>query len=1072
MLKSSLRYLFSNPVLANILMMLIVCCGLAGYLTMVREIFPRFTLDVITVTVSYPGADPEEIEEGIAIKLEEAIEGTEGIKDISTVSQEGLCTAVIECKENADVTWVKDKVKNLVDSITTFPVDAENPIVSEVEFRDAVCSIIVSGELPEHQLKELARKLEYELLQLKGISQTGISGIRDYEVSIEIKESNLRKYNISFEQISQAVKGNGLNLSSGTIRTKNEDIRLKAMGRRYQAKDYRNIPVISRADGTCIRLGQIAEVKDSFDENVKVFSLFNGMPAASINVYKTEDEDSIDMVAMIDQFIADKQMELPKEVHLTKFLDRSRMVKERLHMLISNGIIGLILVFISLWMFLDLRLSFWVAMGIPISLSGALAIMGLSGASLNMISMFGMIMVLGLIVDDAIVVGESIYYRRSMGDSMMDAAVNGTAEVAFPVIAAVLTTIIAFIPLFFIPGIMGKFIKVMPVPVVAALSISLIEGLFVLPVHLRKLPAPGTPPRFAFSKRINKVRDKISGALSYFVEKLYGRWVDRILVHRYIALAVAVAMVLVIAGVFKGGLMKFSLVPDSDDDFIRAKVELPPGTPAAETFAVAQMVTAGWQKVEKDPAIVKRLHGKPLAVAVYGLIGASVDWSEGILESNKLEISIELLPSEERNIPYKELVTAWEKATGDIPGAVATGFGPFQHGPGGMPIAFDLMGEDSEALLLASDELVEAIEKKEGTYDVTSDYRRGKREFSITLKPEASRLGFTLGDIASHVQGGFFGKEALRIQSGKDDVKVKIKYPEAEERDSVNFFKKLRIKNANGMMVPLLSVAEIKLGPGPSVINRKNRMRKIEVSSDLDTRKGNANEIIQELEQNFIPELKRKYGISCEIGGQQEESRDSLGSLFMLFPIAMFGIYFIIASIFRSCIQPMIIMTTIPFGMIGALIGHFIFMVNLCIFSMFGMVALAGIVVNDAIVLIECVNNNLEDGEPFFVALREGGKRRFRAIMLTTLTTFAGLMPIILERSMQATYLKPMAISIAFGVVFATVITLILIPCFMAILNDLRRSWHYFIHRTWPAPEEVEGRSKISLEKKKDAQSH
>lgn len=1070
MLKSSLRYLFGNPVLANILMLLIVCCGLAGYLTMVREIFPRFTLDVITVTVNYPGADPEEMEEGIAIKLEEALEGTEGIKDISTVSQEGLCTAVIECKENADVSWVKDKVKNLVDSITTFPADAENPIVSEVEFRDAVCSIVIWGDLPEHQLKEMARKLEYELLQLDGISQTGISGIRDYEVAIEIKEANLRKYNISFEQVSQAVKSNGVNLSSGTIRTKNEDIRLKALGRRYQAKDYLNIPIITRPDGTCIRLGQIANIVDSFDENVKIFSLFNGKPAVSINVYKTEDEDSIDMVSKIDKFIVDKTSELPKSVHLTKFLDRSRMVRERLNMLISNGIIGLCLVFISLWMFLDLRLSFWVAMGIPISLAGAMAIMGLAGASFNMISMFGMIMVLGLIVDDAIVVGESIYHRRSIGDGMMDAAVNGTAEVAFPVIAAVLTTIIAFIPLFYIPGIMGKFIKVMPVPVVAALSISLIEGLFVLPVHLRKLPAPGTPPRFAISRHINILREKLTGWLAYFIENIYGIWVDRILRNRYIALAVAVTVILIIGGIFKGGLMKFSLVPDSDDDFIRAKVELPPGTPAAETFAVAQMVTAGWKKVEQDPKIIKQLNGKPLAVAVYGLIGASVDWREGILESNKLEIAIELLPSEERNIPYKELVTAWQKATGDIPGAVSTGFGPFQHGPGGMPVAFDLMGEDSDALLLASDELVDAIDKKKGTYDVSSDYRRGKREFSITLKPEASRLGFTLNDIAQHVQGGFFGKEALRIQSGKDDVKVKIKYPEADGRDSVHFFKKLRIKNASGMMVPLLSVADLKLVPGQSVIKRKNRMRKIEISSDLDTRKGNANEIIQELEQNFIPGMKKKYGVNCEVGGQQAESRDSLGSLFLLFPIAMFGIYFIIASIFRSYIQPMIIMTTIPFGMIGALIGHYIFMVNLCIFSMFGMVALAGIVVNDAIVLIECVNNNLENGEPFFVALREGGKRRFRAIMLTTLTTFAGLMPIILERSMQATYLKPMAISIAFGVLFATIITLILIPCFMAILNDIKRVLHHFFHGNWPDPEEVEGRSKISLERKKTQQ--
>lgn len=1071
MLKSVLRYLFNNPVLANILMMLIVCCGLAGYFSMVREIFPRFTLDAIMVTVEYPGADPEEIEEGIAIKLEEALEGTDGVKDISTVSQEGRCVATIELREGEDVTRIKDKVKNLVDSITTFPVDAENPTVAEIEFRDAVCSIVIWGDFPEHQLKELARDLEYDLLQVDGISQTSLSGIRNYEVSIEIKESSLRKYNISFEQVAQAIKSNGLNLPSGTIKTKNEDIRLKAIGRRYKAKDYRDIPIITRNDGTCINLGQIAEVKDSFDETVKVFSLFNGKPSVAINVFKTEDEDSINMVKLIDQFMVEKQKDLPKEIKLTKFLDRSRMVKDRLDILFSNGIIGLTLVFFSLWLFLDLRLSFWVAMGIPISLSGAMAIMGLAGASLNMISMFGMIMVLGLIVDDAIVVGEAIYHRRSVGDGMMDAAVNGTSEVAFPVIAAVLTTIIAFIPLFFIPGIMGKFIKVMPVPVVAALGISLIEGLFILPVHLRKLPAPGDEPKLTITKFVHKLRNKLTGGLTYFINNIYGKAMDKILPNRYIALAVAISLIMVIAGIVVGGLLKFSLVPDSDDDFIRAKVELPPGTPANQTFHVAKMISDAWKKVEKDPRFTKKLNGKPLSLAVYGLIGASIDWREGVIEANKLEIDIELLPSEERHILCKELAVAWKDKVGDIPGAVSTSFGQFQHGPGGMPIAFDLTGENQETLLKASDELVEEISSKKGTFDVSSDYRRGKREFKITLKPDASRQGFTLNDIAMHVQGGFFGREALRIQSGKDDVKVKVKYPESEGRNSVNFFKKLRIKNARGKMVPFLSIANIKLGPGQSVIRRKDRCRKIEVSADIDKSQGNANEIIRELEKSFIPGLKKKYGINCEVGGQQEESRDSLGSLFILFPIALFGIYFIIASIFKSYIQPLIIMTTIPFGMIGAILGHLVFNMNLCIFTMFGMVALAGIVVNDAIVFIECVNNNLETGEPMFIALREGGKRRFRAIMLTTLTTFAGLMPIILERSMQATYLKPMAISIAFGVLFATLITLVLIPCFMAILNDIRRFFYYLGKGEWPTREEVEGRSKISIDKKKAALS-
>jgi len=713
-----------------------------------------------------------------------------------------------------------------------------------------------------------------------------------------------------------------------------------------------------------------------------------------------------------------------------------------------------------LWMFLDMRLSFWVSMGIPISLAGALAVMAVCGASINMISMFGMIMVLGLIVDDAIVVGEAIYHRRQVGDGMMDAAVNGAAEVAFPVLAAVLTTIVAFLPLFFIPGIMGKFIRVMPVPVVASLAVSLAECLFILPIHLRHLPAPGTPPKLKISLKIERIRAKINAALTWFIEDVYAKTMAKLLPNRYLVLAAAIAVMLTLAGVIKGGLIKFSLLPETDDDVIQAKIELPAGTPAYKTLAVAKQVTNAWKKVEDNPKFKKKLHGQKLSTSIFSLVGASLDWRQGISVPNKLEITIDLLPSEKRGIHAKDLVTAWKDAAGDIPGAVSTAFSTIQKGPGGMPIAFDLMGEDKDALVKAADELALEIRKKKGTYDVATNHRAGKREFAIRLKPAAAKYGVSLADVASHVQSGFFGAESLRIQVGRDDVKVKVKYPRSEGRDSVGFFKRIRVRNKDGKMIPLQSVAEISLVPGPSVIRRENRLRKVRVESDVDKKQGNANEIIKELEAGFIPALERKYGVQCKISGRQEETIKSLGALWLYFPIAMFGIYFIIASIFRSYVQPMIIMTTIPFGMVGAVLGHLIFMSNLCIFSMFGMVALAGIVVNDAIVFIECANNNLADGEKFFSALVNAGQRRFKAIMLTTLTTFAGLMPLILERSAQAAFLKPMAISIAFGVLFATVITLVLIPCCMVALNDLKRAALHIATGKLPEREEVEARAK------------
>ena len=1058
MYKNFLRNLFGNPVLANILMILILMCGIGGYYSMIRESFPRFELEAVNVSVSYPGADPKEIEEGISIKIEEAVEGIEGIKNIKTVSKEGLCIATIECKEHTDIRKIKDKIKNAVDSITTFPAKAENPSISQVEFRDAVCSIVLWGDLPDYELKSLAEDYKDQILNLQGISQASISGIRDYEISIDISEAILRKYNISFATVSNAVKKNGMNLSAGTLKTKYEDIRLKAEGRRYSAKDYLNIPIITRSDGTIIRLKNIATVKDSFDENVKIYSLFNGHSAVSINIYKTGEEDSIKIVKQLTKFIKEKTNELPQGVHISKFLDRSKMVKGRLAILFTNGLMGLCLVFISLWLFLDFRLSFWVAMGIPVSLAGAVAVMALAGASINMISMFGMIMVLGLIVDDAIVIGESIYHKRQLGDSPMNAAVNGTSEVFFPVIAAVLTTILAFIPLFFIPGTMGKFIKIMPVPVVAALGISLIEGLFILPIHLRKLPPIDAPPKFKTSKKIGAFRKKITNGLSSFIDHIYVPFVHKVLIYRYITLASACAFMLILAGVFAGGFVKYSLLPRTDDDIIRAIIELPPGTPAEKTFETVKQLTTAWKRVENNPEFKKILGKKKLSGKVYGLIGSSVDWRTGVQGANRLEVNIELLPSEERNIYYKDIIIQWQKETGAIPGAVYTSFGKSKHGPGGMPIAVNLMGNNLENMLKAADELAAEINKKAGTFDVSTDFRHGERQFRIYLKPDASRYGLTLEDIAMHVHSGFFGKETLRFQRGKDDVKVMIRYPRESGRDSISFFRKLRIKVPSGGQVPFLSVAGVELEPGQSIIRRKDRMRRIQVSADVSS-KGNANDIIKDLEKNFFPKLEQKYRITTEVSGQLSESRDSLGTLIFLFPLAAFGIYFIIASIFRSYVQPLIIMTTIPFGMVGAIIGHFIFNIEFCIFSMFGMVALTGIVVNDAIVFIECFNMNLEQGMPLFKALVEAGRRRFRAIMLTTLTTFSGLMPLVMEKSLQAAYLKPMAASIAFGVLFATVVTLVLIPCFIAIFNDIKRFVYYSIKGKMPTREAMEARA-------------
>jgi multidrug efflux pump subunit AcrB len=1060
MIKSALRVLFQNPVLANLMMLLIVCSGIIGATMMIREIFPRFSRDSISVTVAYPGADPEEVEEGICLKLEEALEGIEGIKEITTLASEGSGTATLECEEGADLYEVKDEVKTLVDAITTFPKDAESPIVKEVKFRGNVLALVVSGDIPERQLKELGREIEQELLQIDGLSQISIGGIRDYEISIDISEEKLRKYGLTFSDISNAIVQNSINQPAGTIRTDSEELRIRALGRRYKAKDYRNIPIIKNSDGTLITLGQLAKIRDSFDEDTKVEAFFDGKPAVSINIFKTEEEDSIKISDACKAYVKKKQAELPEGVKLSIFRNNARMIISRLDLLLNNGQIGLLLVFFSLWLFLDLRLSFWVTMGIPISLAGGLVLMAAVGCTINMLSMFGLIMVLGLIVDDAIVIGESIYAKRQAGESCIDAAINGTSEVALPVVAAVLTTIVAFLPLFFIGGVMGKFIRQIPIPVIAALSFSLIEGLFILPVHLRHLPMASVLPKRKIFRIPYHMREYTAGGLNKLLENYYGPFLDKALHWRYAALCIGLFVMMVMFGLYQSGLIKFVFFPPADEDYIRAKVEFPEGTPVSETRAAAKTLRDSWRKTEAQ--FKNRIpKDKDLTQSLFAIVGGSTRFGSSKGSNNELEVAIELLPSEERNIHYRKLVDVWQKNTGNIPGVIACNFESFHHGPGGDPIEIKLMGDDQDQLLDAADKLLAKLNSIKGIFDGQVDYRPGKREFIVDIKPEAYHHGFSLSDIASHVHHGFYGQEALRIQRDRDDIKVKVRYPENNGRDSIEYFQKLRIKTPKGQMVPFMSVANIKLANGPSTIRRENRHRYVTVSSDVNDKEANAKEIITEIETNYMPKLLAEYpGMSYSTEGQAEERRDSMGSLLISFPLALFGIYFIIASMFRSYVQPIVIMTTIPFGLIGGIIGHMFFGLPITMMSLFGLIALAGIVVNDAIVLIEGVNVRLAEGFPLFEALREGGKRRFRAILLTTLTTFAGLMPLILEKSMQAQFLIPMAISIAFGVLFATVLTLVLIPCLIAILNDFRCLSHYLWFGNWPSREAVEPRAK------------
>lgn len=1048
-----------HRVLANVVLAILIIVGIASYRQMVREFFPETSVDVVMVSVFLPGGDPEEIEEGISRKIEEAIDGTEGVKKYITVSSENFSRSIIEIKPSYDLDKVKDRIKSDIDAISNFPEDAEKPIITELTIEQEVLRVALWGDLEERTLKELSEQLKDEILELPEVSRVDIEGIRDYEIGIEVSEARLREYGLTFGQVADAVRRSSLNLAGGTIRTEGEQIRIRTLGRKYLGEEFARIVVAALPGGDIVTLDEIAAVRDDFVED-PVIARFNGKPSTTLLIKKVSEEDAISIAQAVKRWVVQRESSLPEAVNITPWYDTSLLVQERIDLLAKNGVMGLALVFVLLWIFLDLRLSFWVAMGIPLCFCGAFGIMYMLGATLNMISLFSLILVLGIIVDDAIVVGEAIYVHRKNGDPPLAAAINGVSEVGIPVIGAVTTTIIAFLPLLFVPGILGKFISILPVVVISTLSISLVESLFLLPAHLNHLP---DITEEAHSGRgpirwIRGVRWSVNGAFEWFVERVYSPFIERAIHWRYITMACSVLIVSACLGLIAGGFLKFEIFPNVDGNLIAAKIEFPDGTPIAVTLAAVAETQAALERVAEK---VTTGTGEPLVQNILAVAGQSPPESgtgveRGVTAQNIGYLQVELLTTERRNIHYEDLNVMWQEEVGAIEGALAQTFAGEEQGPPGAPISVGLRGQRLDELLLVRDALKEKLRTYDGVYQIDDDYRLGKNELQLKLKEEARTMGLTVEDLAQQVYAGYFGEEALRLQRGRDDVRVRVRYTE-DERSRFGDIENVRIRTPQGQEVPLFSVAEIDYTKGPSTITRSDGLRQIAVTAEVDARRANAGEILAELSNGFFPALREQYpGFSYRYEGPQTESRDAFGGLLIGFPVALLGIFVIIATIFRSYVQPFIIMLSVPYGLVGASLGHLALGYPLTMMSVFGMVALAGVVVNDSIVLIECVNTYIAKGMPFHEALRRAGMRRFRAIFLTTATTVGGLAPLIAERSMQAQFLVPMAVSLAAGVVFGTAQTLVLVPCMLAILNDLRRFVHYGFKDVWPAPEEVE----------------
>jgi multidrug efflux pump subunit AcrB len=926
-------------------------------------------------------------------------------------------------------------IKAEVDRIITFPEDAEKPVITKIANRHEVVSIMVYGNAPERSLREQAEAIRDELLALPEITQVDLRGVRPYEISIELKEETLRRYGLTLGQIAGRIKQASVDLPGGTVKSGGGEVLIRTKEKRYKGQEYADITVLEDSDGTELKLGNIAAVRDEFRETDE-FARLDGLPAAMVAVYRVGDQKPLDISKKVKDYVERKRSLLPESLSLAVWNDFSDIYRSRLNLLLKNAFLGLILIFLILGLFLQIRLAMWVMLGIPISFLGALLMMPSLDVSINMLSLFAFILALGIVVDDAIVVGENVYTHRGMKKPYMDAAVDGAIEVGRPVIFSVLTTVAAFLPLIFVSGTMGKFIKVIPFVVIPILMVSLIESLLILPAHL----SFGKPvrPTDGAAGFITRMREGFGSRLEHFIAGPYKRFLSLCIKYRYTTLASAIAILLIAVGLVGGGIIKFRFMPEVDGDLITATLKMPIGTPVDDTAVAHDLIVRKAQEVVKVYN-ENRSDEKGILRHIYSTVGSTIRYGHGSEStssgSHLSDIALLLTQAEKRGVPSAEIARKWREAVGDVQGADSVTFVSTLV-RFGKNIDIRLAHEDFNVLASAVRRIKSGLASYPGVSDIDDNYSKGKREIKLRLKPEARTLGITEEDLGRQIRAAFYGAEALRLQRGRNEVRVMVRYPE-EDRKSLGDLESMRIRTHDGRELPFSQAALVQEGRGFSEINRTDRKRVINITASVDTKIANPEEILLDLRRTVLNDLTNDYpGLTYNLEGEEKERRESMGSMGKGFMMALLLIYALLAIPFRSYLQPFIIMSAIPFGFVGALLGHLIMGFNLSILSIFGIVALTGVVVNDSLLLINFVNEKRRAGVELRQAVVDAARRRFRPIVLTSLTTSLGLTPIILEKSMQAQFLIPMAISLGFGILFATLITLLLVPSLYIMLED------------------------------------
>lgn len=1013
----AIGWMVHNRVTPNLLMLLLILGGLFVTTKIKQEVFPDFDLDMVTVSVSYPGSSPEEVEQGIILAVEDGLDGIEGIKEISSTASEGGGNVRAELMEDADAQAVLQEIKQEVDRITTFPIDAEEPVVSLAGRKREVVRMNFFGEVPERSLREVTEQVRDRLLQSPGITQVEITGARDYEIQVEIALEKLRMYGLTLSQVAQIIKQSSIEVPSGKLDTSGGEILLRIDNRRDWAEEFARIPIVTTPSGATVYLEDLADVREGF-ENTNREAAYEQQSALTLRVYRVGTQTPIGVSEATLAAMADIEIDLPPGIDWAVSRDLSEIYKQRLDLLVKNAFIGLVLVLVLLGLFLELRLAFWVTMGIPISFLGGLLFLPMIDISINMISMFAFIISLGIVVDDAIIAGENIYEYRQRGLNNVDAAIAGAKDVAIPITFSILTNIVAFMPLMFVPGTMGKVWIVIPLVVITVFLISWFESLFILPAHLAHSNSRSSN---RFFKSVSRVQKRLAEGLSWFAENVYGKVLERAIGVKFLTVALLFCVLFVTIGWVFSGRISMILMPRIESNRAVVTATLPYGSPYAELTEVRDRIVDAMERVREEHG------GDELVTGISSLIN-----------ENTIEVNAYLTPPDIRPLSTGEVTRLWREQVGTIVGLQSSLFESDRGGPGsGAALSIELSHRDIEILDQASTMLAEKLADFPNTKDIDSGYTPGKQQFTFEINERGDSLGLTAAEVGRQVRDSFQGSIALRQQRGANEVTVRVRLPEAQRLSEFNI-ENMLISTSAGTFVPLSDIATVERGRAYTSITRKEGRRTVTVKANVDPL-AMTSQIMTSLNTSVLPELARTFpGLSYEYAGRQADRKESVQNLLGGFVFSLLGIYFLLAIPFRSYSQPIIVMIAIPFGMVGAVIGHLIMDYSLSLMSMMGVVALSGIVVNDSLVLVDYANKRRAEGYSPEAAIRAAGIRRFRPVLLTTLTTFCGLAPMIFETSRQARFLIPMALSLGFGILFATVITLVLVPCLYLMVEKSR----------------------------------